>query len=58
MVAGEIAQDRLYVVANGLVPGEYFSNPAAEQANQRLSAAGHDLDRPAGSGPEPEDRIM
>ncbi|GAA2092943.1 hypothetical protein GCM10009841_02180 [Microlunatus panaciterrae] len=29
MVAEEISRDRLYVVANGLVPRDQFSNPSA-----------------------------
>ncbi|MBA8792912.1 hypothetical protein FHX74_000506 [Friedmanniella endophytica] len=40
-VASEIAADHLYVVGNGSVPNDYFSNPHAERAGQRVG--GHHL---------------
>lgn len=36
-VAGEIAADRLYVVANGSVPPDYATSDAARRAGRRLS---------------------
>lgn len=41
-VATGIANDRLYVVANGVVPQDFFNNPAAGRARERLRVPGHD----------------
>lgn len=37
-VAGEIAADRLYVVANNSVPQDYAERPSARRASERLEA--------------------
>lgn len=42
-VAGELAQDHLYVVSNGSVASDYFSSPAAHQAMDRNNLSGHGL---------------
>lgn len=43
-VVSEIAQDRLYVVANGMVPNEYFSSSTGARAGDRAELAGHDME--------------
>lgn len=48
-VAGEIANDRLYVVANGMVPNEYFSGTSGGRVADRAQLAGHDLQPPESS---------
>ncbi len=48
-VAGEIANDHLYVVANGMVPNEYFSGASGGRAADRAQLAGHDLQPPESS---------
>lgn len=42
-VAGDIAQDLLYVVSNGSVASDYFSSPTAHRAADRNSLEGRDL---------------
>lgn len=48
-VAGEIANDRLYVVANGMVPDDYFSGASGGRAADRSDLTGHDLEPPEAS---------
>lgn len=42
-VAGELAQDHLYVVSNGSVASDYFSSPTAHRAADRNDLSGHHL---------------
>lgn len=42
-VAGDIAEDLLYVVSNGSVASDYFSSPTAHRAADRNSLKGRDL---------------
>lgn len=48
-VADEIANDHLYVVANGMVPNEHFSGASGGRAADRAELAGHDLQPPESS---------
>ncbi len=54
-VAGEISANRLYVVANGTVPGEYFGN-RAERRERVETASRRGLAAPGGDLPETPDR--
>lgn len=42
-VAGELAQDHLYVVSNGSVASDYFSSPTAHRSADRTPLSGHHL---------------
>lgn len=45
-VADEISHDHLYVVANGMVPNDYFSGSAGRRAATRVDLSEHDLEPP------------
>lgn len=48
-VAGEIANDRLYVVGNGTVTNEYFSSDSGGRASDRVADPDQDLEPSAAS---------